>query len=107
MVRNGQPELWDRWSVRLDRRLVGKEDAVVDHAGQDAAEERSDPVDAVVGPVIAGYQSWAEGAGRVDGCAGEGEAAEGVHCDGEADGEAGHFIESAFGVNTGSEEDED
>src|SRR5580704_13485330 len=70
MVRNGQPELWDRWSVRLDRRLVGKEDAVVDHAGQDAAEERSDPVDAVVGPVIAGYQSWAEGAGRVDGCAG-------------------------------------
>ena len=107
MVRNGQPELRDRWSVRLDRGLVGEEDAVVDYARQDAAEQGANPVNTVVSPVIARYEGGAERAGRVDGCAGEGEAAEGVHCDGEADGEAGHFVECTFGVNTGGEEDED
>src|SRR6202041_1624574 len=61
MVRNGQPERWDRWGTslakmekrkrkiglvqndsaslgaRLDWGLVGEENAVVDYAGQDAA----------------------------------------------------------------------
>ena len=92
---------------RLDRRLIGEEDAVVYYAGQDAAEEGADPVDAVIGPVIAGYEGGAEGARGVDGCAGEGEAAEGVHGDGEADGEAGYFVEGALGVNSGGEENED
>src|SRR5271170_2370271 len=130
MVRNGQPELWDRWGegsakmekrkwkiglaqddgclgVGLNRGLVGEEDAVVDYAGQDAAKEGADPIDAVVGPVIARDEGGAEGAGRVDGGAGEGEAAEGVHGDGQADGEAGYFVEGALGVNAGGEENED
>src|ERR1700693_6155962 len=73
MVRNGQPELWDRWGCASNRRLVGEEDAVVNYAGQDTAEQGADPVDAVVGPVIARDEGGSEGASRVDGCAGEGE----------------------------------
>jgi len=72
--------------ARLDWGLVGEENAVVDYAGQDAAEQGADPVNAVVGPMIARYEGGAEGAGGVDGGAGEGEAAEGVNSYGEADG---------------------
>ncbi len=57
--------------------------------------------------MIARYEGGAEGAGRVDGCAGEGQAAESVNRYGEADGEAGYFVEGAFGVNAGGEENED
>lgn len=91
----------------LNRGLIGQEDAVVDYAGEDAAEQGADPVNPVVGPVIARNERRAEGAGGIYGGAGEGKAAEGVHGDGEADGEACYFVEGTFGVNGGGEENED
>ena len=43
-------------------------------------------------------EGWAEGAGWVYGRAGERAAEQNVHGDGQADGEAGDFVERAFGV---------
>ncbi len=57
--------------------------------------------------MIARNERRAEGAGGIYGGAGEGKAAEGVHGDGEADGEACYFVEGTFGVNGGGEENED
>lgn len=61
--------------------LIAEEEAIVDYACYDAAQERADPVDAVVGPVMSG-EGWAEGAGGVHGAACEGAGEEDVHGDG-------------------------
>jgi len=86
--------------------LIAEEEAIVDYAGEDAAEEGADPIDAVVRPVMRGERG-AEGAGRVHGAACEGGGEEHIHGDGEADGEAGDFVEGALGIDGGGEENED
>src|ERR1700722_1144416 len=52
-------------------------------------------------------QGWAEGAGGIQRRVGERVAEEGIHGNREADAEAGNFVEGAFDVDHGGEEDED
>src|SRR5260370_16009731 len=66
-------------------------EGVVEQARQKSAGQRSDPVDAVIGPMV-GSERGAEGAGGIHRRAGERPAHEDVHGDGEADGEAGDFV---------------
>jgi hypothetical protein len=88
------------------RRLVNQEDAVVDYAGQDAAEERADPVNAVVAPVV-GDDGRAESAGGIQGGVSERIAEQGVHGDCEADAEAGNFVEGSPNVDHRREKNKD
>src|SRR5262249_31306138 len=57
------------WRQALALRFA-VEEGVVEKAGEKAAKERSDPVNALIDPVI-GSEGWAEGASRVESSAGE------------------------------------
>lgn len=52
-------------------------------------------------------EGWTESARGVHGASSERAGKENVHGDGEADGEAGDFVECAFGVGSGGEDDPD
>lgn len=86
--------------------VVAKEEAIVDHGREHAAQERSDPVDAVVLPVVRGErQVRTEGARRIHGRAGEGRADEIADRHGEADREARAVAERSAGVDYRGEYD--
>src|ERR1700732_1765012 len=82
----------------LSGRLIAEEKLVVNHTCKHATEERADPVDAVVSPMMSG-ESGAERTSGVQGGAREGACNENVHRDCEADGKAGSPRERAPGVH--------
>jgi hypothetical protein len=90
----------------LNGRLVGEEEAVVNHGSEDAAQEGSDPIDSLIGPV-AGGESWTKCSCRIDGGACEWAAEEDAYRDREANRKGRHFVERASGVNGGGEHNED
>jgi hypothetical protein len=90
----------------LNGRLVGEEEAVVNHGSEDAAQQRSDPIDSVISPV-AGGQSWTKRSCRIDGGACEWAAEEDAYRDCETDSEGRCFVECASSVNGGGKHNED
>src|SRR6266436_610718 len=82
------------------------EEGVVEEAGEETAEERADPVDALIGPMVCG-ESGAEGARGVEGCAGKGTSDEDAQRDDEADAKAGVGAGRVAVVDGGSEDGED
>ena len=94
------------WNAVLNGWLVGEEKAVINHGGEDATQEWSNPIDSVIGPV-AGSERGAKGSCRIHRCAGKRTAKKNTHGDREAHGEGGHFAQRASGVNEGSKHHED
>src|SRR5256885_1524791 len=78
---------------RCELRFAVKK-GIVEEAGEEAAEERADPIDALISPVICG-ESGAEGAGDLRSPIGNGFDRGDAFGDPEADGDGG--IEMATG----------
>src|ERR1700731_3344154 len=98
-----QPDLWDRWQ-NSSRGLIAKIETVINHAGEDTAEERADPVHAVVGPVMSSERG-AKGAGWVHRSACKRASEEDVHRDRESNGKACDLVERSFGIGRSGEND--
>jgi hypothetical protein len=86
--------------------LIAKEETVVDYAGEDTAEERAHPVDAMIRPVTSN-ESRSESTGGIHGGASEGVADEDADGDGETDWQAGEPIREAPAVHHRGKKNED
>lgn len=80
--------------------------SIVDYSGENAPEERTDPIDSVIRPV-ASYESGSERTGGIHRGAGKGIAHQHSGGDGKADGEAGESVGDTSGVDHGGKEDKD
>lgn len=82
------------------------EEGVVEEAGEEAAKERPDPIDTLIGPVICG-NGRTKGAGWIKSAARKGAGDENAECDDEADAEAGVRAGGVTVVDGGGEDRED